>query len=82
MDKDSAGTKCHQESGFLQEILTETAMLDRQHVLVDGSLSDGAWYSIVSNRIIACMFVCLYYFCLTLYTIIPSHVYVYHSLPT
>jgi hypothetical protein len=44
----AAGTACHVESGYLQEIAMEAAMSERQHVWVDGSLSDGDWYSKVS----------------------------------
>ncbi len=31
-----AGTACHQESCYLQEIAQEVAMRERQHVWVDG----------------------------------------------
>jgi hypothetical protein len=44
----AAGTACHVESGYLQEIAMEAAMSERQHVWVDGSLSDGNWYSKVN----------------------------------
>ncbi len=50
VNREFAGTACHQESAYLQEIASEVAMRDRQHVWVDGSLSDGQWYSQVSNR--------------------------------
>jgi hypothetical protein len=33
------------ESSFIQEIAQEVAMRQRQNVWVDGSLSDGAWFS-------------------------------------
>mmetsp|Transcript_18 Transcript_18/g.36 ORF Transcript_18/g.36 Transcript_18/m.36 type:complete len:750 (+) Transcript_18:51-2300(+) len=41
----AAGSACHLESAFLQEITMEAAMSERQNVWVDGSLSDGAWFS-------------------------------------
>jgi hypothetical protein len=37
------------ESIYLQEIAMETALRQRQHVLVDGSLSNGEWFSTVSH---------------------------------
>ena len=40
---DQAGDMCHRESGFLQEIAQEAAMLNSQNVWVDGSLRDGPW---------------------------------------
>mmetsp|Transcript_2746 Transcript_2746/g.4127 ORF Transcript_2746/g.4127 Transcript_2746/m.4127 type:complete len:779 (+) Transcript_2746:248-2584(+) len=43
-DEETAGTFCHQESAYLQEIAQETAMRQRQHVWVDGSLSDSEWF--------------------------------------
>jgi hypothetical protein len=44
VNKEFAGTACHKESGFLQEIAMEVSMRERQHVWVDGSLSDGEWF--------------------------------------
>ena len=49
LNREFAGTACHQESAYLQEIASEVAMRDRQHVWVDGSLSDGPWYSQASH---------------------------------
>ena len=46
-----AGTLCHKESGFLQEIAQEVAMRSSQNVWVDGSLRDGAWFSQVFRNI-------------------------------
>ena len=40
----TAGTLCHRESGFIQEIATEVALRTSQHVWVDGSLRDGDWF--------------------------------------
>lgn len=37
------------ESIYLQEIAMETALRQRQHVLVDGSLSNGEWFSSVGT---------------------------------
>lgn len=44
-DEETAGTLCHQESAYLQEIAQEVALRQRQHVWVDGSLSDGEWFA-------------------------------------
>ncbi|CAE7706595.1 Swap70, partial [Symbiodinium microadriaticum] len=41
----AAGTFCHRESAFLQEIAMEAAMSERQNVWIDGSLSNGPWFS-------------------------------------
>jgi len=41
---ESAGSQCHRESGFLQEVAQEVAMRRSQNVWVDGSLRDGEWY--------------------------------------
>uniref|UniRef100_A0A0G4GWW6 EF-hand domain-containing protein n=1 Tax=Chromera velia CCMP2878 TaxID=1169474 RepID=A0A0G4GWW6_9ALVE len=46
-----AGSMCHRESGMLQEIAQEVAMRSRQHVWVDGSLSDGQWFTHVFDDI-------------------------------
>lgn len=44
--------QCHcAESAYMQEIAQEVAMRHRQHVWVDGSLSDGAWFSKVFQDI-------------------------------
>lgn len=40
-----AGTMCHKESAFLQEIAQEAALRASQHVWVDGSLRDFVWYT-------------------------------------
>lgn len=45
VDVESAGTNCHRESGFIQEIATTAALNKRQNIWIDGSLSDGEWYS-------------------------------------
>eukprot|EP00301_Raphidiophrys_heterophryoidea_P004075 c11801_g2_i2.p1 GENE.c11801_g2_i2~~c11801_g2_i2.p1 ORF type:complete len:641 (-),score=130.81 c11801_g2_i2:98-2020(-) len=42
-----AGGLCQRESGFLAEIAQEVAMRNRQHLWIDGSLRDGAWYATV-----------------------------------
>jgi ribose 1,5-bisphosphokinase PhnN len=39
------------ESSFMQEIAQEVAMRQRQNVWVDGSLSDGEWFSTVFQDI-------------------------------
>lgn len=43
-NREFAGTACHKESGYLQEIAQEVSMRERQHIWVDGSLSDGEWF--------------------------------------
>jgi hypothetical protein len=43
-DSASAGTLCHRESGYLQEIAQEVSMANSQNVWVDGSLRDGDWF--------------------------------------
>ena len=50
-DAERAGTLCHRESGFLQEIAQEVALRRRQHVWVDGSLRDDEWSQQVFARI-------------------------------
>lgn len=50
-NKEFAGTACHQESGYLQEIAQEVGMRERQHIWVDGSLSDGPWFQKVSDSL-------------------------------
>eukprot|EP00971_Amphidinium_carterae_P247141 4908256-Amphidinium_carterae.1 len=44
-DASTAGTLCHNESGFLQELAQEVAMRGNQNVCIDGSLQDYGWYS-------------------------------------
>ena len=46
-----AGSLCHRESGFLQEIAQEVAMRASQNVWVDGSLRDSSWYAKVFKGI-------------------------------
>jgi len=41
----SPANSCHKESGYLQEIAQEAAMEEGQHVWVDGTLKNGAWYA-------------------------------------
>lgn len=40
-----AGSATHHESGYIQEIATEAALRERQHIWVDGSLKDYVWYT-------------------------------------
>jgi len=47
----SAGTLCHRESTFIQEIAQEVALSKRQHALIEGSLRDHAWFAGVFNDI-------------------------------
>lgn len=51
VNKEFAGTACHQESGYIQEIAQEVSMRERQHVWVDGSLSDGEWFKTIFEDI-------------------------------
>ena len=44
VDERTAGTMCHRESGYIQEIAQEVAMRASQNVWVDGSLRDGDWF--------------------------------------
>lgn len=44
---ENAGTMCHKESGFLQEVAQEVALRSSCNIWVDGSLGDHAWYSSV-----------------------------------
>eukprot|EP01043_Picozoa_sp_COSAG02_P001835 COSAG02_NODE_39_length_48074_cov_106.508890_48_plen_631_part_01 len=46
-----AGSLCHRESGFLQEIAQEVAMKNSQNCWVDGSLRDSAWFAQVFKSI-------------------------------
>jgi len=48
---EEAGSLCHLESTFLQEIAQEAAMRLTQNVWVDGSLRDGPWFSKVFRDI-------------------------------
>ena len=50
-DAERAGTLCHRESGFLQEIAQEVAMRNSQNVWIDGSLRDGAWFARVFDEV-------------------------------
>eukprot|EP00299_Pterocystis_sp_00344_P016292 c8172_g1_i2.p1 GENE.c8172_g1_i2~~c8172_g1_i2.p1 ORF type:complete len:673 (+),score=132.56 c8172_g1_i2:48-2066(+) len=50
-NKEEIGTMCHKESCYLAEIAQEVAMRNRQHIWVDGSLRDGAWYGKVFDDI-------------------------------
>jgi hypothetical protein len=50
-DAMSAGTFCHRESAYIQEIAQEQAMLQMQNVWVDGSLRDGDWFARVFQSI-------------------------------
>ena len=50
-ERSDAGSHCHRESGFLQEIAQEVAMKSSQNVWVDGSLRDGAWFAQVFKSI-------------------------------
>ena len=50
-DKTSAGALTRRESGYLLEIAQESALRQRKHIWVDGSLRDGEWYSREFERI-------------------------------
>ena len=39
-----AGSLCHQESGYMQELAQEVALSNRQNIWIDGSLGDHEWY--------------------------------------
>ena len=43
-DTGSAGSMCHQESGYIQELAQEVAMQKSQNIWVDGSLRNGDWH--------------------------------------
>jgi hypothetical protein len=47
----NAGTLCHQESGYIQEIAQEVALNNCQNVWIDGSLKDWKWYESVFDDI-------------------------------
>ena len=46
-----AGSKCHRESGMLQEIAQQVAMHNSQNIWIDGSLRDGPWFEQVFKSI-------------------------------
>ena len=50
-DPKTAGSLCHKESGFLQELAQEVAMGQSQNVWIDGSLRDGKWFAKVFDEI-------------------------------
>lgn len=50
-DAHKAGTMCHLESGFLQELTQEVAMEENQNIWIDGSLHDHQWYTQVFAKI-------------------------------
>eukprot|EP00903_Cladosiphon_okamuranus_P014409 g13377.t1 len=45
-DSATAGSLTHKEAGLMAEILEETALLQGRNILVDGSMRDGAWYTL------------------------------------
>jgi len=47
----SAGTLCHRESGYIQELAQEVALSKRLHTWVDGSLRDYRWFGAVLEDI-------------------------------
>ena len=51
LDPLQAGFRTRKESGFLLEIAQESALRDRKHIWVDGSLRDGEWYRSEFERI-------------------------------
>eukprot|EP00941_MAST-03F_sp_MAST-3F-sp1_P001119 g1119.t1 len=44
-NSDTAGTLCHRESGYMQEIAQELGLRGGQNLWIDGSLRDGNWFS-------------------------------------
>lgn len=42
-----AGTLCHKESGYIQELCQEVALRNRQNIWVDGSLRDTNWFQTI-----------------------------------
>ena len=46
-----AGTLCHHESAYIQEIAQEAALEANQNIWVDGSLKDGKWFTKVFQDI-------------------------------
>mmetsp|Transcript_34312 Transcript_34312/g.80249 ORF Transcript_34312/g.80249 Transcript_34312/m.80249 type:complete len:686 (-) Transcript_34312:71-2128(-) len=44
-DSSHAGSMCHIESGFMQELAQEVALRGNQNVWIDGSLQDHSWFS-------------------------------------
>jgi len=51
LDPSTAGTLCHRESSYIQELAQEVALTNRLHTWVDGSLRDYIWYSRVFDDI-------------------------------
>jgi len=47
----TAGTFCHRESAFIQEIARKVALSMRKHTLIEGSLRDHVWFRDVFNDI-------------------------------
>lgn len=50
-DGETAGKLCHRESTYLAEVAQEASLLRARHMLVDGSLRDGDWYSQVFAKL-------------------------------
>jgi len=50
-DESSAGSMCHTESGFIQELAEKAALRGSQHTWIDGSLGDHRWFSNVFANI-------------------------------
>merc|ERR1719228_2467624 len=50
-DISSAGTLCHRESGYIQELAQEVALSNGLHTWVDGSLRDYSWFAKVFEDI-------------------------------
>ena len=50
-DPQAAGRMTNKESGYIAEILTDAALRDGKHVIVDGSLRDHVWHSIYFDRL-------------------------------
>lgn len=48
---ESAGTLCHRESSYIQELAQEVALSKRVHTWVDGSLRDYQWFTNVFEAI-------------------------------
>jgi len=51
VDTAIAGSQCHQESGYIQELAQEVAMDKSQNIWVDGSLRNGEWFRTVYDDI-------------------------------
>jgi hypothetical protein len=43
-DPSIAGSQCHQESGYIQELILERALKMGKNVVLDGSMRDWQWY--------------------------------------